>query len=484
MRHDELESIDDATPQAAVRSEAVRGDDPNTVTAVPSKNGGQLRNSVDPLSGKNVEFLPIESLIFPKRQLRTHSEKQLTQLAASIRQFGFIKPVLIDEHSSIIAGVGCVWAAERLGMTSVPTLCVSTMTDVEKRAFAIADNKLALSAGWDEELLAIEFGELIELDGDFQIELTGFDTVEIDHLTIGPSTRIDPADSYPPAAECPAVSRVGDLFELGAHRLVCGDALNERSYQLLLGDEKAQMVFTDVPFNVRIDGHASGNGRIKHRPFVMASGEMSTSEFRAFLGASIKLLAAHSIDGAIQFHCMDHRHICDLLDAARPIYGEHKNLCVWNKTNAGMGTFYRSKHELIVAFKVGSAAHINNFGLGERGRYRTNVWDYAGVNTFRSERADELAMHPTVKPVALVADAIRDCSHRDGTILDGFGGSGTTLIASEKTKRRARLIELDPLYCDTIVRRFERFTKQQARHVETGMTFAELQERRSDVSAT
>jgi DNA modification methylase len=363
-------------------------------------------------------------------------------------------------------------------MTSVPTLCLEHMTGGEKRAFAIADNKLALNAGWDEELLAIELVELDELVVDFEIEITGFDTVEIDRLTSPADTRADPADAYPPPAGGPAVTQLGDLFQLGDHRLLCGNALDDASYRRLLGTEKAQMVFTDAPYNVPIDGHVSGNGKTKHRPFVMASGEMSTEEFRAFLAGAMKMLAAHSVDGAIHFHCMDHRHMADIVSAAEPVYGEHKNLCVWNKTNAGLGTFYRSKHELVFVFKVGTGRHINNFGLGERGRYRTNVWDYPGVNTFHIERDDELAMHPTVKPVALIADAIRDCSNRGGIVLDCFGGSGSTLIAAEKTKRTSRLIELDPLYCDTIVRRFERFARKPAQHIETELTFEELSAQR------
>ena len=472
-------------PLTADRTESVASDNLPIVSQMGARETPRrLRNSVDPLADKSVRFLTIASLKFAPRQLRTHSDKQITQIAASIRQFGFITAVLIDEDNTIISGVGRVRAAERLGMTSVPTLCFTHMTDGEKRAFAIADNKLALSAGWDEELLAIEFAELTELDSDFTIDITGFDTVEIDRITSPAPTRIDPADTYPPAVDGPAVSRVGDLFELGPHRLVCGNALDGRSYSVLLGNEKAQMVFTDSPFNVPINGHASGNGKIKHRPFVMASGEMSSAEFRAFLTAAMSLLAAHSVDGAVHYHCMDHAHIEDILAAADPVYGKHKNLCIWNKTNAGMGTFYRSKHELVFVFKVGAAPHINNFGLGEGGRYRTNVWDYPGVNTFRTGRAEELAMHPTVKPTALVADAIRDCSNRGGIILDCFGGSGTTLIAAEKTKRSARLIELDPLYCDTIVRRFELFTKKHARHFETGMTFGELQARRHSEPTT
>lgn len=276
-----------------------------------------------------------------------------------------------------------------------------------------------------------------------------------------------------------AVSRIGDIWTLGRHRLVCGDAQNKNTFTSLLGEERADLIFTDPPYNVRIDGNAVGLGRHRHREFAFASGEMSEDQFTTFLSATLGNMAEHCRQAAIAFVCMDWRHQLELLTAGRRIFSELKNVCVWNKTNGGMGTFYRSKHELIFVFKIGEGEHTNTFGLGDTGRYRTNVWDYAGINTFSSSRSGDLAMHPTVKPVALVADAIRDCSRRGDIVLDAFGGSGTTLIAAEKTGRTARLIELDPRYCDTIVRRFEKTTGKAATLLASGMSFEDVEEHRS-----
>ena len=274
-----------------------------------------------------------------------------------------------------------------------------------------------------------------------------------------------------PEPEAHAVSRLGDLWILGNHKLLCGDALLPASYEQLLGNEQAQLVFTDPPYNVPIQGHVSGLGKVRHREFAMASGEMTEAEFTAFLGTLFANMVAVSADGTIHFVCIDWRHIYEVLSAGREVYAELKNLCVWNKDNGGMGTFYRSKHELVFVFKSGSGPHINNFGLGEGGRYRTNVWDYAGANTFRRGRDEDLALHPTVKPVTLVMDAIKDCSRRAGIVLDPFGGSGTTLIAAERCGRRGYLMELDPLYVDVIVRRWQGLTGKAAVHAETQQTF-------------
>ena len=232
------------------------------------------------------------------------------------------------------------------------------------------------------------------------------------------------------------------------------------------------MVFTDPPYNVPIDGHVCGLGRVRHGEFVMASGEMDEEQFTSFLTTVLRNLAAHSQDGSVHYVCMDWRHMGELLAAGRAAYTELKNLCVWNKDNGGMGSFYRSKHELVFAFKNGTAPHINNFELGQNGRYRTNVWDYPGANSLKAERMEELRMHPTVKPLALVADAIRDCSHRGGLILDPFVGSGTTLMAAERTGREACVLELDPRYIDTIIQRWQAAGGEDAVHADSGETFA------------
>lgn len=410
------------------------------------------------------------------RNARTHSSKQIRQIAESIKTFNWTNPVLVDADGGIIAGHGRVKAAELLGLTQVPTIRIEDLTEAQKRAYILADNKLALNAGWDSELLTLELQDLITLDAEFDITVTGFETAEIDLLIEG-GNESDPAADAVPARDpdAPVVTRAGDLWTLGEHRLLCADATAPESFARLMAGKKAQMVFIDPPYNVPIDGHVCGLGAVKHREFAMAAGEMSETQFTAFLDTVFRQLARHSVDGSIHYVCMDWRHLFELLSAGRAAYAELKNLCVWNKSNGGMGSFYRSKHELVAVFKNGTAPHINNFELGQHGRNRTNVWDYAGVNSLQAGRREELAMHPTVKPVALVADAVKDCSKRNGIVLDCFGGSGTTLIAAETTGRRAHAMELDPVYVDTAIRRWQDYTGEAATHAETGRTFAEIE---------
>ncbi len=387
---------------------------------------------------------------------RTHSKKQVDQIAASITRFGFTNPVLIDDSDGIVAGHGRVEAAKRLGMTEVPTLRLGDMSEADVRAYVIADNRLAENAGWDRQLLGIEFKYLAELDFDFDLTITGFELPEIDALidTASPDAAApDPADDLAGIASGPAVTRPGDLWQIDRHRLICGDALEGATYTALMGEEKAGMVFTDPPYNVPIDGHVSGLGRVRHREFAMASGEMSSEAFTKFLFTVFGHLAGASVDGSIHFHCMDWRHQQEILAAGNASYTELKNLCVWAKTNGGMGSLYRSAHELVFVFKSGRAPHVNNVELGKNERYRTNVWTYAGANSFGGSRDADLSMHPTVKPVALVHDAILDCSRRGGIVLDAFAGSGTTLVAAHRAGRRGYGIEIDPLYCDVIIRR-------------------------------
>jgi DNA modification methylase len=357
---------------------------------------------------------------------------------------------------------------------------VDHLTPAQIRAYVIADNRLAENAGWDRALLALELQEL-SVDLNFDVTVTGFETAEIDLLIqdLNEGTP-DEADEVPEVDRAaPAVSRPGDLWHIGNHVLLCGDALNKDNYAKLLGSKKAQMVFTDPPYNVAIAGNVSGLGKVKHREFAMASGEMNPDEFTKFLETAFVRFAQFSSDGSMHFICMDWRHIRELLDAAAKPYREFKNLCVWSKTNAGMGSLYRSQHELVFVFKNGSAPHINNVELGRFGRNRSNIWNYAGQNTFGSDRETELAMHPTVKPVALVADAILDCSERSGIVLDAFAGSGTTLIAAEKTGRLGYGIEIDPYYVDTIIHRFEAVYGVKAKHMESSLDFAAVSRRRS-----
>jgi DNA modification methylase len=367
---------------------------------------------------------------------RTHSKKQVRRIANSAK-FGFCNPVLIDDDKLIIAGHGRVEAAKLLGIAAVPTCRLSHLSEADKRAYILADNKLAEKAGWDKQLLAIELQCLIDLD--VEIELTGFEMPEID-IILEDAREADgasggPEDAVPQHSSGPAVTQTGELWLLGHHRLLCADARDGAAYDRLLEGAKAEFVFTDPPYNVAIDGNVCGLGRIRHREFAMGCGEMSEVEFTTFLKTVFDRLAEHTIDGSIHQICMDWRHMWEMLAAGRQLY-ELKNLCVWNKTNAGIGSFYRSKHELVFVWKSGSAVQINNFELGQYGRNQTNVWDYAGVNTMRAGRLEELAKHPTVKPVALVADAIKDCSRRGGLVPDPFCGSGTILIAAERTGRR------------------------------------------------
>ncbi len=411
---------------------------------------------------------------------RTHSKKQVRQLADSLKRFGWTNPVLVDDADGIIAGHGRVAAAKLLGLETVPTIRLSGMSEAEKRAYIIADNRLAELAGWDEKLLAIELQFLIEAEIDFDVEITGFEMADIDRILGGADDPGEPEKVPEPDPDASVISQAGDLWEIGRHRILCGDARDRESYERLLVGEAAQMVFIDPPYNIQIDGHVSGLGATRHREFAMASGEMSAVEFTAFLRSVFRHLVAHSTDGAIHYICMDWRHLREILDASDGVYAEIKNVCVWAKTNAGMGSFYRSQHELIFAFKAGKSRHINNFGLGEKGRHRTNVWTYAGVNTFRQGRMEDLTAHPTVKPTAMVADAILDCSRRSGVVLDAFAGSGATLIAAERTGRRGRAIEIDPTYVDLCVRRLEAETGERAR-LEGGETFREIARARREI---
>lgn len=421
-----------------------------------------------------IEPRAVADLVINARNARTHSDRQVQQIAASVREFGFIVPIVINEKGVLLAGHGRLRAAQRLGLKEVPTIAVKHLTEDLQRAFTLADNRLAELAGWDEELLKVELQELSDIAIDFDFEVTGFDTIDLDRLEAPKPAKAAKPEVVPELErDRPAVSAPGDLWQLGRHLLLCGSALEPASYERLMGNDRAQMVFTDPPYNVGIDGHVCGLGSVRHQNFAMASGEMTVSEFTKFLGSFMEQAAKYSLDGAIHFICMDWRHMGEVLDAASDLY-ELKNLCVWNKTNGGMGTFYRSKHELVFVFKAGSAPHINNFGLGEKGRYRTNVWDYAGVNTFKRGRMDELRTHPTVKPLPLVVDALKDCSTRGGIVLDPFVGSGTTLLAAEKTGRIGRAIELDPHYVDAAIGRWQALTGQKAVHAETGRAFDEL----------
>jgi DNA modification methylase len=447
-----------------------------TLKMKQSKNFGNHRDN----SARRVEitYRRIRELRLDPKNPRTHTPRQIRQIARSIDQFGFNVPILVDAALKVIAGHGRVMACQQLGWREVPTIALEHLSDAQAKAFAIADNRLTENSKWDERLLAQQLQELSLLDLDFNLEVTGFDMGEIDlrieGLVARPEDDDDPADVLPEPQTGSPVTRPGDLWLLDRHRVYCASALEEASYAGLMQDEKAAMVFTDPPYNVAIQGNVSGLGTIRHREFMMGSGEMSEAEFARFLADACSLLARHSADGALHFVFMDWRHMTELLAAGRRVYAELKNVCVWVKNHTGMGALYRSRHELIFVFKYGRAAHRNNVQLGSFGRDRTNVWLYPSPRT-PTDEGNLLALHPTVKPVRLVADAILDCTARGDIVLDGFLGSGTTLIAAERVGRRCYGLELDPLYVDTLVRRWQALTGESARHAASGRLFNEIQ---------
>ncbi len=423
------------------------------------------------LRSARIEHRPIGSLHYPARLLRRHSRRKLDALRRSIVEFKIFVPLLIDRASNVLSGVARLLCATELGFTTVPVMVALHLDETQKRLFALADNKIPELSSWDFPMLKLEMKELalhLELD----LSVTGFDTPEIDRIVGAP---YDPngANDVIPDLNTRAISRPGDCFCLGRHKVYCGSALDVTSYRNLLGSERAQMAISDPPYNVRIAGHVR-HPNTTHREFLQGSGEFSEQEFtREFLTPFLEHVKRVTADGAIIYVFMDHAHSLELQVAAYSLFGKQKNLCIWVKDNAGMGSFYRSQHELVYVFKNGTAPHVNNFNLGEKGRSRSNVWNYPGTNTGH-DRHRALTTHPTVKPCAMYVDAMLDCSHRGGIILDCFGGSGTAVIAAERTGRRARVIELDPLYVDLTIRRWQMATGETAVHAVTGASFDEM----------
>jgi DNA modification methylase len=443
----------------------------------------EVTNPPDTTEGRKprleIHYRRIEELKPDPSNPRHHSRKQIKQLARSIETFGFTVPALVDRQGNVIAGHGRILACRELGWTEIPTIPIDGLSDARRRALMIADNRLAENAAWNDRLLAEQLKDLSLAELDFSLEVIGFEMGEIDLKIAGIESEPlaeDPADAEPEPASGPAVSKPGDLWLLGEHRVFSGSILDAAVLQSLMGEERAAMVFTDPPYNVPIDGHATGLGAIHHRSFAMAVGEMSPPAFAVFLARSLRNQAAFCLGGALLYLCMDWRHMAELLAAGREADAELLNLCVWVKDNGGMGSLYRSQHELIFVFKTGNGTHRNNVQLGRFGRNRSNVWRYPGVNSFsrKTEEGNLLALHPTVKPVALVADAILDCTARGDIVLDGFLGSGTSVIAAERTGRRCFGTELDPLYADTIIRRWQKLTGDIARHAANGRTFDDL----------
>lgn len=426
-----------------------------------------------------VEQISVATLRGYDRNARSHSKKQIRALSKSIETFGFCVPVLVGDDNQIIAGHARVAAAALLGLSSVPAIRLSHLSEEKRRAFILADNRLAEMGSWNNAMLAGELQGLIDVG--FDVQLVGFEAAQVD-LILEEAQEISgdlegPEDNVPTQTAGPPVTLLGDIWRLGTHRLVCGDARREATYARLLNGQKAQFIIADPPYNLMV-ANISGLGRTQHREFPMASGEMTGPQFTEFLRETMRLMAMHSLDGSIHALFMDWKHCSEMLAAGYAVYGELKNICVWVKSNGGMGTFYRSAHEFVFMWKHGSAPHINTFELGQHGRSRTNVWGYAGANSFKSGRLEELAMHPTVKPVALIADAIRDCSRRGGLVLDAFAGSGTILIAAERTGRSARAIEFDAGYVDVAVKRWQNYTGRSAVLEASGDSFEDVAEKR------
>jgi DNA modification methylase len=429
----------------------------------------------------SIIYRSIDELKPDPKNPRSHRPRQIRQIARSIIEFGFLVPILIDASGKVIAGHGRLLAARQLGWREVPTIQLHHLSEAQARAFMIADNRLNEISEWDDALLATQLRELAALDLDFSLDITGFDIGEID-LRIEQSSLTDDDDERAnqipePSGDSP-VTHSGDVWILNEHRVLCASALERNSYTTLMGKDRAEMVFIDPPYNVAIAGNVSGLGATRHREFAMASGEMSKEEFQQFLTKVFLLLAKHSTPRSLHFVCMDWRHTREVVAAGDDVYNELINCCVWVKDNAGMGSFYRSQHEFVFVFKSQKGSHRNNVQLGQYGRNRTNVWSYPCANSF-SRSGDEgnlLALHPTVKPAPLVGDAIMDCTERGAIVLDTFLGSGTTVIAAERTGRRCYGLEIDARYVDTIVRRWQAFTRNVAIHSQTGRSFAEIEE--------
>ena len=426
-----------------------------------------------------IEEVPTRELKSYERNARTHSKRQIEQIAESICAFGFVSPLLVDASGTLIAGHGRLAAAKMLKYATVPVVRIDHLDEAQKRALRIADNQLAALAGWDKGLLALEFKDLLafdlKLDLSFDLGVTGFAAAEIDRL-VDDTTEQDSSDDAAPEPDLKArpVARLGDLWILGEHRILCGDAREAASYSALLGDERAAMSISDSPYNISLNQMVSKSG--KHADFCMGVGEMTPTKFTAFLTSFLTHSRAFSQAGAIHFSFMDWRHMGEMLAAGQGAGLELKNLCVWNKSSAGMGGGgYRSQHELTFMWKDPGAPHINNVQLGKFGRNRTNVWDFPGAAGLRKE----LELHPTPKPVSLVSEAIRDVSNRNDIVIDCFSGSGTTIIAAGKTGRRARVIELDPRYVDVAIKRWQDWSGETAIHASTSLSFAQTAEQRA-----
>ena len=436
------------------------------------------RRRNDVLPRLELSYVPLNELRTSARKLRKLDPAHVREVASSISLLGFCDPLLVGCGNELIDGEARYEAAKQLGLDRVPCVHVEHLNPDERRILRLAVNRLAEKGQWDLDTLKIEFEELILLDA--PIEITGFSPAEIDHVILGDATEgLEQGPLEPDSAT--AVARVGDMFQLGPHRIVCGDATDPAVLaRLLEGDAPGRLVLTDEPYNVKIAGNVTGG---VHREFAMASGEMTDAEFLAFNAAWMAAVLPYLCDGGVCGTFIDWRGSPTVHSAATKLGLVPLNLIVWAKTNAGMGSLYRSQHELLPLFKKGTAPHVNNVELGKRGRWRSNVWTYPGASSLGSDARRGLKDHPTVKPTAMLEDALLDLSNRGDVVVDPFLGSGSTLIAADKTGRVCRGVELDPLYVDVIVRRYDAASGEAAVLVETGETFDRLIARRSREAA-
>ena len=406
---------------------------------------------------------------------RVHSKKAVAKAKQLLAAHGQIVPVVVDATGEILDGVLRYRALCELGYDEIRVVVVTNRDPATLKAIRLALNRLPQDAKWDDEKLRSEFAALIELD--YDLNLTGFEAAEFDMAfsidePAPKAIEAEAAEDLEPVTE-PA-TKAGDVWHLGRHILACGDARDHALLARLMGDVKASAAIVDFPYNVPIGGFVSGLGKKVHKDFAMASGEMSGAQFTDFLAAGIDALKTALAPGAICFFFMDWRHAGELIDAARRCDLVPMNLCVWVKTNPGMGTFYRSAHELCFVYKHGDAAHINNFELGQHGRSRSNVWTYAGMNVFGKDRTDLLKAHPTVKPQPLLIDMIKDVTKRGQTVIDTFVGSGSTILAAEETGRTCIGVELDAGYADVAIQRWQKRAGKDAIHSVTGHAFDDL----------
>jgi DNA modification methylase len=433
----------------------------------------------DRLPHLELVYLAPSAVAQPLRAVRKKDLVHVREIAASISALGFCAPILIGRDNEVIDGHARLEAARLLGLEQVPCIQIAHLNQNEQRVLRLAVNRLGEKGEWDLGELKIELQELIVDSA--PIEISGFGLDEIDQIIIGDEAGSIEEGQLEPTAHAEAIARLGDLFELGPHRLLCGDATKLQAYETLMnGDSPSQLLLTDEPYNVPIAGHVS---RGNHREFAMASGELSDGEFLAFNEAWMGSALPFLCDGAIFGTFIDWRGQVAVHSAAAKLGLKPLNLIVWTKSNAGMGSLYRSQHELLPLFKKGAGSHVNNIDLGKRGRWRSNVWTYPGASSMGSEARRGLRHHPTVKPTAMLEDAILDLSNRGEIVMDPFLGSGSTLIAAEKTGRVCRAIELDPLYVDVAVRRYEAVTGKSATLAETGESFAALSTRRATEAA-